>query len=97
MAKDKDKKVKQRVDNVVLTDEDPQRLKKEEVDRPSDQDADDQSEPPADTTDTSDASDEPATAGELDEVKAQLLRITADFENFKRRTQAARAEGNRRL
>lgn len=90
MAKDEDKKKESKI---KVTKRDPKRLVKEEpdeqpqVDATDDGNDDDQAGAGSDSDQSADDQ-----SGETAELKQQLLRVHADFDNFKRRTQEERAE-----
>lgn len=93
MGKDEDKqKDRKRAPKITVTKRDPKRLIKEEPDEQPEVDADDerQGDDQADAGSDSDQSN--GQSDEVAELKQQLLRVHADFDNFKRRTQEERAE-----
>lgn len=96
MAKDDDKKADQKPQSKIkVTKRDPKRLAKEIDEEPDEQpdvaaDDDTQGDDQADAGSDSDQSS--GQSAEVADLKEQLLRVHADFDNFKRRTQEERAE-----
>ena len=70
---------------IKVTKRDPKRLVREDADEANEAPAD---EPAAASNDSADSNQ----SDEVAELKEQLLRVHADFDNFKRRTQEERAE-----
>lgn len=89
MAKDDKDQSGKRRGKIRVTNRDPKRLIKEEPDEQPEVDA------PEDNVrddDQADAGSDSNQSDEVTELKQQLLRVHADFDNFKRRTQEERAE-----
>jgi molecular chaperone GrpE len=85
MAKN-DKQKGQKGPKIKVTNSDPKRLVKEEPDEQPEVDTDDVQDDQADEGSDNDQS------AEVADLKQQVLRVHADFDNFKRRTQEERAE-----